>query len=389
MTSRCVEHVAARGPAEVGVVEDDSPLAGVEPALEFLGELAQRAAALVAVEADVAARGVLAGDARLAGARDAHDQHDLPLGRGERVGCRERDGGRVPGTARRAARAAERARLGAPGARDRDDSGRDVEQPGQRRLGRGGRRGVGGLGKIGAAAESAGAARSAQRRVRDQRDPELLAALDHAAAQRAIIVHAQRHLDGGDRGEGERFVELVAVDVGNPDPRHQALVEQARERADGGAPRRPVVGRVDQVQVDREAVERGQARLAVAQDRLRATVRDPGAARAGHAALGDDPPTGARGRQRPRQQPLVVAELRLAAAVRVRGVEHGDPGLRARRRSSRRRARRRGRPRSTCACSPGRCGAPRRRARQDGSGARAYATRSEANRAELVYAAHR
>ncbi len=86
---------------------------------------------------------------------------------------------------------------------------------------------------------------------------------------------------------------------------------------------------MDEVEVDREAVQSGEARLAVAADRLRATVRYPRAVGSRHAALRHDPCARVRAAapKTARQQPLVVAELVLTAAVRVRSVEHGDAGL--------------------------------------------------------------
>src|SRR5439155_19741787 len=78
-----------------------------------------------------------------------------------------------------------------------------------------------------------------------------------------------------------------------------------------------------------EPVQPREASFAVAADRLGAAVRHPRTALARHAALGDD--AGAPGRactpERSCEQALVVAELVLAAAVTVRGVEDGDPGL--------------------------------------------------------------
>ena len=64
-----LDHVAARGAREVGVVQDDPSRAGAQPLLERLRDVAQRAAPLVAVEALIAAGHVVAGEARLAGAR--------------------------------------------------------------------------------------------------------------------------------------------------------------------------------------------------------------------------------------------------------------------------------------------------------------------------------
>ena len=100
------------------------------------------------------------------------------------------------------------------------------------------------------------------------------------------------------------------------DAPHEALVDEPGERAHGGSPRRSRIGRVDEVEVDREPVQRGEARLAVGADRLRATVRDPGAAGPRHAALRHDPRALARTAraQSAREERLVVAEL-----VRRRG----------------------------------------------------------------------
>jgi hypothetical protein len=82
---------------------------------------------------------------------------------------------------------------------------------------------------------------------------------------------------------------------------------------------------MDQVEVDRQAVQSGKARLAVAENRLRAPVRHPSAPGPRHAALGND----ARVPLRPiaaksaGEQPFVLTEWDLAPTVRARGVEHG------------------------------------------------------------------
>src|SRR4051794_21550368 len=70
--------------------------------------------------------------------------------------------------------------------------------------------------------------------------------------------------------------------------------------------------------------------MTIRQDRLRAAVRNPPAAAPRHPALGDD--ARALGRtaaaQRPRQQPLVVPEVRVAVPVRARRVEYRHARLR-------------------------------------------------------------
>ena len=224
-----------------------------------------------------------------------------------------------------------RARRGARGLRttragDRDDGRGEVEEPGERDLGRGGAVGLGDLRQLGAAREPAGATRPAERRVGDHGDSGLGAALDDSATKGAIVEDAERDLHRRDRGELERLVQLAAVDVREPDPPHETFVDEPRERAHRGPPRRSRVGHMDEVEVDREAVERFEARLAVGANRLRAPVRDPPAARAGHASLGHDRAVASAPASRSAR-----ASSASFVAVRAGGVEHGDAGLGGRR----------------------------------------------------------
>ena len=86
---------------------------------------------------------------------------------------------------------------------------------------------------------------------------------------------------------------------------------------------------MDEVEVDGQAVQGSEACVAVGQNRLRAPVWDPPAARSRHATFRDDSCAVIRtaAAKRASQQPLVVAELVLSQAIRVRGVEDGDTGL--------------------------------------------------------------
>ena len=87
---------------------------------------------------------------------------------------------------------------------------------------------------------------------------------------------------------------------------------------------------MEQVTVDRDAVQGGQARLAVGADRPWPPVGDPGASRPGHPALGDDarPARCPAGAQSPGEQALVVAEVGGVEAVGAGRVEHRDALLR-------------------------------------------------------------
>src|SRR5438477_97342 len=82
----------------------------------------------------------------------------------------------------------------------------------------------------------------------------------------------------------------------------------AGESADRGAPRRPWIGGVDQVEVDWQAAQRGQAGLAVAEDPLGPSIGHPAAGRTRHPALGHDARAGgdAGTGQRAGQEPLVL-----------------------------------------------------------------------------------
>ena len=177
-----------------------------------------------------------------------------------------------------------------------------------------------------AAGETARAARPSERRVGDYRDSSLGTALDDASPQRGVVEGAERNLDGRDRGELERVVQLPAVDVREPHAAHQTFVAEPRERAHRCSPRRSGIGRMNEIQVDRETVQGGETRFAVGEDRLGATIRDPGTAGAGHASLGHDP------RRLLRATPAEsVCDQLLVVAVGARGVEHRHARLRGRR----------------------------------------------------------
>ena len=163
----------------------------------------------------------------------------------------------------------------------------------------------------------------------DHRDATLGAEVEQPCSHCAVIERAQCHLDGGDLDEVDGLFQPTSIDVREPHAPDRAFVEQACE----GAQRRPPgcsrVRRMDEVQVDRQPVQGGEARLAIAENRLGATVRNPAAVRPRHASFGHDPraPIRAASAQRPGDEPLVAAHVRLTGSVRVRGVEDGDPGI--------------------------------------------------------------
>ena len=357
MPSCRFEDIASRGARQVGVVEHDPLGARREGFVERFGELSQRPSALVSVQAQVSASGVLLGDAALPGSGDAHHDDDVGVRPRRRTAAVDDARLRAPRARCHRARASPRARRsgrpGAASAGDRDQRRGQVENPRERDLCAGVAPCASAIfASCGRRARPRGSARAAERRVGHHRDPRLLAALDNAAAERLVVEHAEPDLHGCDRRELERLVQLVAVDVREPDPFHEPLVHEPGERTNRRAPGRPGIGRVDQVEVDRQTVERREACLAVGTDGLRAPVRDPAALRPCHAALRHDP----------RAADPSARAVRARAAARCRRKRARCRRRSCRRRprpeSSRARAPRPGPRRSRAACSRGLFGAP-------------------------------
>ena len=185
-----------------------------------------------------------------------------------------------------AARSSSLSRRRAAAAADRAVSGRrapgiatiariEIEQPGERDLGRSSSTGRRDRAKRRFPGQAAGAAGSAKRRVGHDDQPGLEAALDDTAAERGVVERAQRNLDRRQRSELERLVELRAIDVGDADARSQPVFVDPSERANRRPPRNSRVGSVQQIEVDRQAGERGQARFAVSPEGAGPPVRYP------------------------------------------------------------------------------------------------------------------
>ena len=162
--------------------------------------------------------------------------------------------------------------------------------------------------------------------MRDHGHPRLETSLHDAASKGGVVERAETDLDGGERYMDERFVELRAAHVRDADMADEPVVDEPGERTQGRPPGRARVGRMNEVQVDRQPVERLEARLAVGTDRPRPAVRHPRSLRTGHAALGHHPRADLRpARAKPAsEEPLVVPELGLAPPVRVRRIEDRD-----------------------------------------------------------------
>ena len=188
--------------------------------IERSGDVPQRASALVTVQADIAAGDVLVGDATLARSGDTHHEDDVAI----RAAGPRADGTRfsdafalaVGQLERRRARG-RACRLGAGGARDRNDGGGDLEQPRERGLGQAFTR------------EADGPARATERRVSDHGDPRLLTAFDNPSSNGGVVVDAESYLHRRDGGQLERLVQPPPVDVGHSDSPDEALVDESRQ----------------------------------------------------------------------------------------------------------------------------------------------------------------
>ena len=140
---------------------------------------------------------------------------------------------------------------------------------------------------------------------------------------------ANNFLITGSEKLGMSLFELPPIDVGDAHAPDRAFVQQACKGAHRCLPRCSRVRSMDEIQVDGQAVQCGEARLAIAEDRFGTTVGNPAAARPRHPAFGDNPRTPIRvaAAQRSGNEPLVVSQVRLTGSVRVRRVEDGDPGV--------------------------------------------------------------
>ena len=188
---RGLDHVTPRREGRVRVVENDPSRARRERRLELVGQRAERPAALVAIQADVAACHVLLRDAALPCAGDPHHEHDLSgAGRRGRGACASRRHEALPlvGVERDRRRPCRRAcGLGPARARDRDHVRAEAEHPGERDLCRSRVVSLGDVEQPRSASETLRTARPAERRVRDHGDIRVGAALDHAALERVIV----------------------------------------------------------------------------------------------------------------------------------------------------------------------------------------------------------
>ena len=158
--------------------------------------------------------------------------------------------------------------------------------------------------------------------MREHLDPELDAPCDDPSAERDVGERPERDLDDCDARHRDGLVELAARDVGQADPPHEARALELGERADAGRPRHAGIGGVQEVGVDGIPAQRGEARLAVLPQRPRAPVGLPASVRPAHSALRHDVyPARAVLPERPREEPLVVAEVGIVEGVRARRVE--------------------------------------------------------------------
>src|SRR5262249_55885372 len=119
------------------------------------------------------------------------------------------------------------------------------------------------------------------------------------------------------------FFQLLARYVRYADPPCEAFVDSAGKRARRRGERHPRVRRMQKQDFDGHTVQRFDARYDIFRDLFRASIRNPRATVATHAALGDDASGGRLAASAPnsRDQPLVVSEIRFTIRIGARGIE--------------------------------------------------------------------
>lgn len=165
----------------------------------------------------------------------------------------------------------------------------------------------------------------------DDGNSPLVAELYHPTSKRSVVEWIERNLDGRDIGQVERLLQLAAIDICHPDPPHEALVENPRQRANGSGPRSTWVGCMEEVQVDRQTLQCEEAVFTVGENCLGPPIRYPLIVGSRHTPLRHDPrligrTTLAKGAA---EQSLVMSHFDHAASISVCGVEDRDPRCRS------------------------------------------------------------
>ena len=217
--------------------------------------------------------------------------------------------------------------------RQRDHQGIEIRHPRQRDLER--RRVVPGshLAERGIGSRPWRGLAPAERAVGQEPDLVADAVLHHAAQDGAVVPHAQLVLHGVDVGDAPRLLDLADGDVAQPDRLDQPCALQRRQRAHARRQRHAWIDGVELVEIDRVDAEGAATALARLGEVFGPAIGLPSAVRPRDAALGRDGETRAiagPAPDRPRQQPLVVAEVLVRPAIRVGRVEEGDAGVQRR-----------------------------------------------------------
>src|SRR5205814_283090 len=129
------------------------------------------------------------------------------------------------------------------------------------------------------------------------------------------------HLHGIDLDAAARFLDLSDGDVAQADRANETVALQPREGAHARRERRPRIGRMKLIEIQAFDAERFAAALTRGDQVLRPAIRLPAAAGPRQPAFGRDAHArsiAAPGRERFRDETLVVAPLRLVPRVSVR-----------------------------------------------------------------------
>jgi hypothetical protein len=177
--------------------------------------------------------------------------------------------------------------------------------------------------------EDAGAPlRAPERPVGEDPDAPVAAVLGDAVQEVVVAPGGELHLHRRDRHDLLRLPDLAHRHVREPDLRDEPLAAESRQGAHARGKGDTRVGGVELVEGQALDAQGAEARFAGGDEVPRPAVRDPASARASEPALRRHRDRRSFPRpapERPRDQPLVVADLALVAAIDVRGVQEAHP----------------------------------------------------------------
>src|SRR6185503_11449565 len=166
--------------------------------------------------------------------------------------------------------------------------------------------------------------RATERPIRNQLDVMRDAILDDPVEHVLVVPDAQLDLHRGDVRDVSSLLDLTHIHIAQTDARGEPLIFQPRECTDARGERHSWIGCVQLVEIDALDAERLQAAFARFAQMTGSAIGHPLAVRSGKSSLRSDDEArtvAAPGRKGARDEPLVMADLRIVQAVRISRVE--------------------------------------------------------------------